>query len=270
MKAANWGALMLSAMLVACGTVSETRSARQIQADEEGRRAASAFERGEYPAALAWFKKSLEDNRLIENTDGIAINLLNLARTSRALGNAQDAQHYLDMLLNDTALDFQREYLAQGAMQAALLRLGENKPDAASAWADKAEAYCGTGCMLNGTLYNLRASIAIAQNDADSALGWCSKGLSENKASKMEYANSLRLAGQAHAMKQEYAVAQPLLDEALVLDKALGLPEKIKLDLTALAKIYEGLEQPGNAAKYRERAMRIGTAESNNEGVKKP
>ena len=47
-------------------------------------------------------------------------------------------------------------------------------------------------------------------------------------------------------MKNEYDTALRLLEEALVIDKSLGLPEKIRQDLLLLAQAHERAQDAPN------------------------
>jgi hypothetical protein len=48
-----------------------------------------------------------------------------------------------------------------------------------------------------------------------------------------------------------------LLEESLVIDKALGLPEKIRQDLLLSAQAHEKLGHTEQGALFRERAARV-------------
>jgi tetratricopeptide (TPR) repeat protein len=245
-------------LLTACGHVEEVRSARQQQATDFNQRAQRAFLRGEYQAAATLYENALQVDIAIENVDGIAINTLNLASVNLVLGKTVLAQRYLDSLLEDKALKFQPAHLAAAAARKSLLRLQENDVAGATTWVDRAAAYCVPDCTLPGVIDNVRASIALRANDADKALYWGERAASANKgSSQLEYANSLRLAASARLLKNEHDVALRQAEEAMVIDKSLGLPEKIQQDLLLLAQAHEKLGHAELAAQCRDRAARI-------------
>jgi tetratricopeptide (TPR) repeat protein len=245
-------------LLSACGHVEETRSARQQQATEFNQRAQRAFQRGEYQVAATLYENALRLDIAVENENGIAINLLNLSKVSQALGNNALAQRYLDSLLEDKSLRYASAHLAAAAVGKSLLRLQENDDTGAVAWVDKAAAFCTTDCTLTGVIDNARASIALHANDADKTLYWSERAASENKnASPLEYANSLRLSASARLLKNEPDTALRLLEEALAIDKSLGLPEKIRQDLLLSAQAVEKSGHTELAAQFRDRAARI-------------
>jgi hypothetical protein len=65
----------------------------------------------------------------------------------------------------------------------------------------------------------------------------------------------------ARLMKNEQEAALRLSDEALVIDKTLGLPGKIRQDLLLLAQAHEKSGHADQAAQYRDRAARIAATE---------
>jgi len=250
--------LCCSLLLGACGHVEETRSARQEQATEFNQRAQRAFQRGEYLVAASFYESALQLDIAVENVNGIAINTLNLAKVNQMLGKTPLAQHYLDSLLEDKSLHYQPAQLAMAAVQKSLLNLQEDNVSGAVAWVDKAAAFCASDCNLSGVIDNARASISLRSNDADKALYWSERAASENKGtSPLEYANSLRLTASARLLKNEPDTALRMLDEALAIDKSLGLPEKIRQDLLLSAQAHEVQGHVELAAQFRDRAERI-------------
>ena len=250
--------LLALLLLSACGHEAPMRSMRQEQAIEFNQRAQRAFLRGEYQVAAGLYENALQLDSATENVEGIAVNLLNLAKVNQALGKSATAQLYLDRLLQDKALNHSLSHLAAAAVQYGLLRLWAGDVAAAKLWADKATEHCTSDCKLSGVIANLRANIAIHADDAEQALYWSGRAVSANKGeSQIEYANALRLLAQAKLLKQEFEAALPLLEEALGIDKTLGLPDKIRQDLSLLAQAQDKLGRKESAARYRERAARI-------------
>ncbi len=245
-------------MLSACGHVEELRSPQQERAIEYNQRAQRAFQHREYQTAATLYEEALRLDVAIENVNGIAINTLNLAKVNQILGRNDLAQRLLDRLLEDKALDYAPGHLAAAAVQKSLLRLQGDDEAGAVEWAEKAAAWCMSGCEQSGVIDNARASIALHANDADKVMHWSERAASENRnTSQLEYANSLRLMASARLLRNEHDAALRLLDEALAIDKSLGLPEKIRQDLLLSAQVHERLGRVEQAAQYRERAARI-------------
>jgi tetratricopeptide (TPR) repeat protein len=250
--------LCCTLLLGACGHIEESRSARQEQATEFNQRAQRAFQRGEYLVAASFYENALQLDIAVENVNGIAINTLNLAKVNQILGKTPLAQRYLDSLLEDKSLHYQPSQLAMAAVQKSLLSLQADDVSGAASWVDKAAAYCVSDCSLFGVIDNTHAAIALRADDADKALYWGERAASENKGSSpLEYANSLRLTASARLLKNESDTALRLLDEVLVIDKSLGLPEKIRQDLLLSAQAHEKQGHVELAAQFRDRAERI-------------
>ncbi len=247
-------------LLSACGQVEELRSARLEQATEFNQRGQRAFQRGEYQAAAALYESALQLDVAIENENGIAINTLNLARVNQLLGKTELAQRLLDRLLEDKALRYAPAHLAEAAVQKALLRLHEGDATGAAQWAEQAGIYCAADCSLSGVIDNVRAGIALRENDAGKAMQLGERAASANRSVPLEYANSLRLMASARLMQNEPDAALRLSEEALLIDKSLGLPEKIRQDLLLSAQAHEKLGRIDLAAQYRDRAARIAAA----------
>jgi tetratricopeptide (TPR) repeat protein len=247
-------------LLSACGQVEELRSARLEQATEFNQRAQRAFQRGDYQTAAAFYESALQLDVAIENVDGIAINTLNLAKVNQVLGKTALAQRLLDRLLEDKALQYAPARLAEAAAQKSLWRLQENDTAGATLWVDKAAGWCESDCRLSGVIDNVRAGIALRENDAGKAMQLGERAASANRSVPLEYANSLRLMASARLMQNEPDAALRLSEEALLIDKSLGLPEKIRQDLLLSAQAHEKLGRTDLAAQYRDRAARIAAA----------
>lgn len=244
-------------LLAACGSVEELRSARLEQATDFNQRGQRAFQRGEYQAAATLYEQALQIDVAIENENGIAINTLNLARVNQVLGKTELAQRLLDRLLEDKALHYAPGHLAEAAVQKALLRLHESDTAGAAQWADQAVAYCAADCSLSGVIDNVRAGIALREKDADKAMQLSERAASANSGVPLEYANSLRLMASARLMRNEPDAALRLSEEALLIDKSLGLPEKIRQDLLLSAQAHDRSGRTDLAAQCRDRAARI-------------
>ncbi|MFH2140556.1 MAG: hypothetical protein ABII63_07145 [Pseudomonadota bacterium] len=253
-------AIVLSGLLflTACGQTAPLSNARLELAAEYSQSAQRAYDRGDYRVALRQYEMALQVDVAVENIAGIAIDMLNLARVNQMLGRLEIANAYLDKLLQDSALEYGTPYLATAATQKSLLMLQQGDVNGAQLWLQKASAWCAAECTLTSVIDNARAAIALREKDSDQALHWAERAASASRGdSPLEYANALRYMSEAQLMRSEFATASRLADEALVVDKSLGLPEKIKQDLLLLAAAHEGLGDTEQAKRYRERASRI-------------
>jgi len=260
------GQMRLSSLLVlscvlfltACGQTAPARNARLELAAEHSQSAQRAYDRGDYLVALRQYEMALQVDAAVENISGVAIDILNLARVNQMLGRQEVANAYLDKLLQDDALVYEKSYLATAATQKSLLLLQQGDENGARLWLEKASAWCVAECSLASVIDNARAAIALREKDSDQALHWADRAASASRGdSPLEYANALRYMSEARLMRGEFSTALRLADEALALDKSLGLPEKIKQDLLLLAAAYEGQGDAVQAKRFRERASRI-------------
>ncbi|MEW5904569.1 MAG: hypothetical protein AB1722_09545 [Pseudomonadota bacterium] len=248
------------ALLTACGQSEPMRNVRLEQAADHSHRAQRAFERGDYLTAMKRYEAAFELDVALENEEGIAIDALNLARVNQMLGRTEQAHAYLDGLLQDRAIRYADKYLAVAALRKSLLMLEQGDTKVVAAWLDKAVVWCGKDCAVEGAIDNVRAALALREGDAVRAAQWAERAMSETKdSSSLEYANALRYLAEARLMSGEHAVAARVADEVLALDKAMGAPEKIKLDLLLNARVHAGMGDTDEAARFNERASRIRT-----------
>lgn len=248
---------VLGLLLTACAHTPETRSPRLIQATDFNQEGEKAYRYGEYQSAIENFQASLLINESVENLDGIAINLIDLAKSYQAIESLNEAHRAVDRILQDKVLHFPDEYLAAAAAQKSLLLLSQNDLVDAARWVDKAMSWCAQ-CRVRGTVLNVQSNIALRRNDAVAAARWAEMALKENKGrSPVEYANSLRLLARAKLSGNNAGAALPLLEEALELDKRLGMPAKIAYDMNIIAEVYLALGDQNKAYGYRERARRV-------------
>jgi len=244
-------------LLAGCAQMEPPRNARLLQAAEFNQRAGDAFRLLEYRRAAELYERALRIDIALEQVDGIAIDTLNLARVMRVSGNPARAGQLLDGLLNDTALQYPPVYLARVALQKSILLLEQDEAAQATVWVDKAAAFCGNGCADYGVLANVRAMIALHRADAARAMEWSVRAVSASRDVPLEYANALRVQASALLLQEQPEHALRRAEEAMQIDKALGLPQKIHQDLLLLAQAHVQLGQAEYAAQMRERAARI-------------
>lgn len=245
-------------LLTACGQTAPVRNGRLELAAEHSQSAQRAYDRGDYLVALRQYEMALQVDVAVENISGIAIETLNLARVNQMLGRYEVANAYLDKLLQDGALEYEPSYMAAAATQKSLLILQQGDVKGAQLWLEKAVAFCGGKCAIANVIDNARAAIALREKDTDRALRWADRAASASRdVSPLEYANALRYMSEARLMRSEFMQALRLADEALVVDKSLGWPEKIRQDLLLSASACEGQGDVEQAQRFRERASRI-------------
>jgi tetratricopeptide (TPR) repeat protein len=245
-------------LLTACGQTVPVRNARLELAAEHGRSAQRAYDYGDYQVALRQYEMALQIDVAIENVPGVAIDMLSLAKVNQKIGRDEVANAYLDKLLQDAALGFETDHLAAAAAQKSLLMMQRGDLFEGRRWLDEAVMFCAGKCGIANVIDNAQAAIALREKDADRALRWAERAASASRDnSPLEYANALRHLGEARLMRGEFAAALRLAEEALVVDKSQGWPEKIRQDLLLSASACDGQGDAGLASRYRERAARI-------------
>ncbi|MFA6971023.1 MAG: hypothetical protein WC208_06420 [Gallionella sp.] len=245
-------------LLAACSHVPEKRSPIEIQAAQMSLSAEAAFARGQYSLAKEGYLSAYRADMAVENIDGMAINLLNLARVSDVMGEYVNTQSYLGALLDKPLHVFKPEYLAQAETQRALLSFRNKDFAATDFWLDHAQANCLASCRVAGVILNVRAMLALQEKNAADALRYSREALDKTKRDfPEEYANALRISAEAHMLEHHFDVALPILEEVLALDKSLGLPRKIQLDLLRLAQAWEGRGGHEQAENLRARAHQV-------------
>ena len=225
-------ALALAGLLAGCGT-QKVLSPSQAQAVVLNRQGLDSFAAGDIARAQHAFEVALQLERAVENEDGIALNVLNLAQCYQRLGQPERAAAMLDQLLDGSAAVFSPQRRAEAALQHALLALQRNDVAGADRWQRDGAALCGD-CALAGKLRGLAARLALQRGDVAEALQAAGDALAKSGDDAVEKANALRLQGAAHLALGQKPAAEAALLQALALDKEGGLPDKIVQDLQLL------------------------------------
>ncbi|MDP2167077.1 MAG: tetratricopeptide repeat protein [Thermodesulfovibrionales bacterium] len=235
------------------------------------RKAEDSFKKGDYERALIYYQEALRVNRSIENTDGIAVELINISAVCRRLKDNENALRSIDEILNNPSLQFSDPHRANAAFIKAMIHMDGERPEDASSWADKALSFCGASrCGLEGKIFNLKGRIALSSGDASSAITFAAKGLDLSKGNghAEEAANSLRLLAGAKALSGQHGEAFRLYEDAFSLDKSLGLSRKIALDLMGAGRALLKQGRPDDAAAYFRRALSVARASGDEHRVK--
>lgn len=224
------------------------------------------FQSKDYKNALASYSKALQIDRSIENIEGVALNLLNIAQTYLALNQLDAAQSSLNEVLDNASGLFHADQLVQAAMQKSIIFISRGQSKLTGEWINKADTFCGDSCRQKGLILNIRARVALDGHQPDAAIDLANKALSAHKKEMLasEMANSLRLIGEAHLDKKLSDAAIPFLEDALQLDKEQGLPVKISTDLLLLGKAYKNIK--AQSAFFFRRAIAVSQAAGDSAG----
>lgn len=260
MRALRTGAVVALAWLAAgCGGAAPPRPSDTQEAalawNERGR---AAYARGDYAQALAHYREALALNRSVEDVDGIARELVNLATVHRRLGERAKADAALDEILAPGGIPFTSAQRAEATYQLALHAAEDGDGARARSLGEQAAGLC-SGCAAGGAIGNFLAGLKLGAGDAVGAREQARRALDINRrlGDKSEEANSQRLLADAALHLKDLAAAAAGYQEALMLDKALGQPHKIAADLLGLGEATLAQGRGREAADYFQRARAV-------------
>jgi tetratricopeptide (TPR) repeat protein len=158
-------------------------------------RAASAYARGDFAQARAHNERALEIDAGIDNSEGVAMNSLSLARVSQALGEADAAHRHLERVLDSAAA---APWRAEAAARKAQLHLASGEVARADEWLGRAQSLCGP-CRAQAAILNLGGRIALAGAQPALAAQRAERALKlpANDDTRAERANAQRILGEA-------------------------------------------------------------------------
>lgn len=255
--------LVLLTGLAGCATP-KTLSPSQAQAVALNRQGMDSFTAGDIVRAQQAFEAALRLERAVENEEGIALNLLNLAQCYQRLGKPELSAAMLDQLLDSGGVAFSAQRRAEAALQHALLAFQRQDMTAAERWQRDGAALCGD-CALAGKLRSLAARLALQRGDAQEALEAASDALAKSGDDNVEKANALRLQGAAQLALGQKPAAEAALLQALALDKDGGLPDKVLQDLQLLG--HAGADTAAQR-RYWRRALAVAQASGKAAAIK--
>ncbi len=260
--------LLATALLAACSSPPpRPSSAAQTSAQAHHQNGARALRRGDLNAALAAYNEALAASDSVEDFEGSATALLNLAVVHARLAQADPAQAraHLDAAHArvDRILTAPQRYSdtqrSRAATRKAMLYLDAQAQGLALHWADQARAVCADPCPLAPTLANLRAFVAFERGEAARAADQASRAaeLAAAMGQETEHANALRLLGRANTRLGKTDEAAQALESALRIDRDLGMPERIALDLMHAGENEERRGRAAAAREFYERALQV-------------
>lgn len=259
-----WAALLI--ILSGCAHQPDTRSARHKQAIEWASQGEKAYLGGKMEQSRQHYEKALQLNTTIENARGIAANTLSLAQINLDRGEYEQAEAKLQLILGDKDHLFATGEKADAAARSARMALLLKQHGKAMELAQQAQVFCKeAACTFGATILNLhaQAALALGQIDEGTDLTRQAGAMAEKAQQPVELANSRRLLGDILLSQKSAAAAVPMLEQALSLDKQLGLAKKIAEDLHLLADAKEllGLREEAESYRSREHTIRAALGE---------
>ena len=261
-----FGAAVAAAVLVAaCSSGPRpTPNPQRQAADSLTQGAARALARKDYAAALRQYEGALAAAESIEDFERAGSALLNLALVHSRMGQLSAAHARVDRILAVPAR-YGATLHAQAAARKALLEVDAPDLDAALRWTDVAQSVCAEPCVVGATLADIRAHVALERSDPAAAAGHAARAvaLATGGGLEAERGNALRLLGRAQTRLGQTTEAAQSLASALDIDRTLGLPERVALDLVYAAENEERRSQAALAREYYERAIAVYVAAGN-------
>jgi tetratricopeptide (TPR) repeat protein len=262
--------LLLLAGGCAGGKKGASISTAHENAAEMNSKAAEAFEMGRYGRALKYYHEALRLSRSVEDRDGTAANIINLAAVYRTLGEKEKARESLDEVIFADHVDYPPGRKSEAAFINALIYIEEGDYKKAGEWAGESLEYCErAGCKKKGGIFSLRARITYLSGDYAGSIDIASKALSMNRRSgnMEETANSLRTIAAARSALGQLEEAGALYEKVLSIDKRLGLSDKIALDLLGLGDVFSERGESEEALRYYMRALDVSRGGNDPAGV---
>jgi len=252
--------LTLGLVTVACASDPPQFSENRLSAIQWNHQAREAFNQGEYRQALAGYRQALAVSRAIEDVDGVAIELINLATVFQQLGERDEVRRALGEILAPSGLPFAPAHKAEAAYRIAYLHVEAREIREAQGLLIQALDYCrSASCGISGRIHNLTARLLLGTEDHEQAWTQARKGLAVNQGNGdiAEQANSLRLLADVAHAKSDHATAVHYYAQALSLDKRLGAARKIRLDLMGLGNSLARQGRQQEAEDYYRRARLV-------------
>lgn len=206
----------------------------RLQAITHNQRGIEEQAAGQTESALTEFSEAVRLHAAVENTDGVIVALVNMARTQRLKGDVAAARGAIERA--SSLLQEPSDLAAEVFFEKAKVFLAAGDLAAAETWAARAES-AEKGDYL-GLRKNLVASLSLRRGLLDQAREQAEAALKLNQTGGRtgELANSLRLLGEIHLLQDRADMARGKYDEALALDKELCLAAKIAIDLRGLGQ----------------------------------
>lgn len=238
-------------------------AARQEAALEANRKGEAYVRHGELENAARSYREALRFSQALEDAEGIAANAINLSIVRQRQGRFAEARASLAAVLDQRNLKFSNARLAEVSLRQALLDLDEKNLAGADDWMAKATGHCAERCPAGAAIHNVRAQLALQAGRTDAAFLAARSAHDASLASgdQVEQANALRLLGIVGLKNGEAASARQHLEQALAIDRELGAPRKIALDLLALGQAAALDGDRESARAYYARALAVGEAD---------
>lgn len=244
--------LAMLACIGCAGTPDRRLSATEAEAVRRNQQGVREAEKGDRAAALVQFAEALRLHTTIDNTDGMAVALVNISRVSRLSGDLATARAAMERATG--LVGKKGEFAAELHFEWAKIALAEGDLPAAEEIAKRSISAAGGD---NAVGRNLMALVMFRQGKLDEALrhGEIAWEQSRKMGKESEEANAQRFLGDVRLAKGELQKAAESYENALSLDKRLGRTKKVAEDLRGLGETAVKAENLSAAIDYYRRAF---------------
>jgi tetratricopeptide (TPR) repeat protein len=262
--------LIAVAVLFGCSqSPKATTATRQEAAIEANRKGETYVRHGELDNAARSYREALRLSQSLEDPEGIAANAINLSIVRQRQGRFNDARASLAAVLEQPNVRFSQVRLAEVSLRHALLDLDESRFTSAAEWVTQSQNHCGERCPLTPAIHNVRAQLALQAGRVEEAAAAARSAHDASRAAgdQIERANALRLLGISAFQRGDAAAARGQLEQALTIDREIGAPRKIALDLLALGRVAALSGEREAARAYYARALAVSEADRDQAGA---
>jgi tetratricopeptide (TPR) repeat protein len=247
--------LFFIGLLAACGSTPSPRLPQAVEqaqnADKEARKALRA---GDLLRARHGFTQALQLQQSLDDATGAATTIINLATVQHQLHDNEVALDWLNKIILEKAAIYPVDAKVTAAFRKAVILTNLARLTEADATLVLADKFCASKCTLHFGLDVLHARLLLLNGDAQGALLLASSLGKKEEAGKEEQANALRIAAAAEEKLARHADALLHFQNALEIDKSLGLAARINEDLNGLARVTKLLGRDQEANTYSRRA----------------
>ena len=252
--------IYLPYILSACSSPQPHLPLALEQAHQAELAAHRAMHEGDLTRAREHFTQALWLQQSVDNTAGLALDIINLATISHKQGNDKEALFQLDRILLENTSIYPPELRAAAAFRKAVILTGEGdkiKVMQVESALQLAENNCSNPCSYTTGIANLRARIALQKRDYTVALQLAKITLDSTKAEKEEVANAHRISASAEIALERHEAALAHYKAALTLDKELGISSRIIIDLRGISFALDQLDRKSEAEAYARRSIEV-------------
>jgi len=238
----RWLGLAALVFLGACSSAPQASlSPLALQALEAETQGAQRYDQGQFDLAIRSFELAQQLHRRVDDPAGVARNLTQQARSQLSAGRPQAALDALATVPSPGADLLQLQATIALGDVAKVERL---MPAVAQA--------CPAACADHAALRVLQARWALSRAQPEQALAHAQAAvpLLQARQEHRELANAWRLSAQAHGQLGATALALQAANQALTLDRSLGLPERIAADWLLMGRLQHTSDPQQARAAY--------------------